>query len=394
MKNYFFILLFTGLLSAQPKSIEGIIFEHTTWSEAIIKAKKERKLVMLDAYASWCGPCKWMSKNIFPKKEVGDFYNKNFVNVKMDMEKGEGIKLAEKLGVTAYPTFYFIDATGKVVHQVCGGQEAEEFIDAGKNALNPEVRLSGLEDKFNTSPKDSKTAMTYFDAAEKGCVDVEPKVKKYTAGLDGDSFLTEDNFQLVERFISDFTHVSIQTVLKDYDKFTRTFGKERIDTKLKNIYGNALQYACRKKDEKSLQSIQLSYRAQKNAPNKWLDDYSDMLWADAKNDTTAYFNAAIKFCDSYLTNDWQQLNALAWTFYERTNNAKYLHKAGEWASKSIDLQKTYANLDTYAALLYKMGKLRDAKTFAEEAVVLGRETQEDVKETELLLDKINAQLKH
>ena len=47
-------------------------------------------MIFLDAYASWCGPCKMLQKNVFTKKAVGDFYNSKFINVKMDMEKGEG----------------------------------------------------------------------------------------------------------------------------------------------------------------------------------------------------------------------------------------------------------------------------------------------------------------
>jgi uncharacterized protein YyaL (SSP411 family) len=59
------------------------------------KAKKENKLIFVDAYASWCGPCKLMVKNIFPLKTVGDYYNSHFINAKIDMEKGEGIELAK-----------------------------------------------------------------------------------------------------------------------------------------------------------------------------------------------------------------------------------------------------------------------------------------------------------
>ena len=65
---------------------QGIDFHHGTWKEALAEAQKQDKLVFIDAYAKWCGPCKKMAKNVFTLSEVGDFYNENFINVKLDME--------------------------------------------------------------------------------------------------------------------------------------------------------------------------------------------------------------------------------------------------------------------------------------------------------------------
>ena len=72
------------IISAQ----ETIQFQELPFKEIIAKAKKEKKLVFIDAYASWCGPCKMMEKNIFPQKSVREYFNTNFINARFDMEKG------------------------------------------------------------------------------------------------------------------------------------------------------------------------------------------------------------------------------------------------------------------------------------------------------------------
>ena len=73
-----------------------------------LKRPKQRiKLVFMDAYATWCGPCKWMSANVFTDPKVADYFNANFVNIKMDMEKGEGPELARQFNLRAYPTLVF-----------------------------------------------------------------------------------------------------------------------------------------------------------------------------------------------------------------------------------------------------------------------------------------------
>ncbi len=113
----------------------GIIFFHGTLVEAKAKANKENKLLFIDCFTTWCGPCKSMSKKIFTQKEVGDYYNKNFICLKMDMELAEGMSVQEKYGVEAYPTYLFIDSKGNIKHRDLGYIDAKKFIEVGKSAL-------------------------------------------------------------------------------------------------------------------------------------------------------------------------------------------------------------------------------------------------------------------
>ena len=71
---------------------QGIQFREGSWKEILEIAKKENKLVFVDNYTSWCGPCKKMVSEVFPLKEVGDFYNANFICYKLDCEKGDGVE--------------------------------------------------------------------------------------------------------------------------------------------------------------------------------------------------------------------------------------------------------------------------------------------------------------
>lgn len=112
-----------------------IVFEKGNWQAALDKAKKENKLIFLDAYTSWCRPCIQMAKDVFTLDKVADFYNGNFVNVTMDMEKGDGPAVNKKYQITAYPAFVFIDGDGNLVHRDGGFQEAKEFINVGKAAV-------------------------------------------------------------------------------------------------------------------------------------------------------------------------------------------------------------------------------------------------------------------
>lgn len=121
---------FTTTFSSQA---QGITFESSNWQTILNKARAEKKLVFLDAYTSWCGPCKAMQARVFPDKKLGDLFNTQFVNAKIDMEAGEGPKLAAKYPIQGYPTLLFIDpVSGRVVESVLGYRSVEQLLKLGE----------------------------------------------------------------------------------------------------------------------------------------------------------------------------------------------------------------------------------------------------------------------
>ncbi|KOY85229.1 hypothetical protein AD998_02835 [bacterium 336/3] len=125
MKSLFIscLLFFCVQVSnAQVRFFQG------TWSEALTEAQKQNKILVVDFYTTWCAPCKLMTKTTFADTNVGDFANAYFIPYKVDCEKGEGIKLAEKYEIDSYPSIYFIDKTGNVVRKEIGYKSAMEFL--------------------------------------------------------------------------------------------------------------------------------------------------------------------------------------------------------------------------------------------------------------------------
>lgn len=99
---------------------DGIEFFHGSFAEAQNVAEENEKLIFMDGYATWCGPCKWMARKSFTDPEVGAVFNKAFVNLKMDMEKGEGPRLARIYRVRAYPTIFILNTDGEVLEKMEG----------------------------------------------------------------------------------------------------------------------------------------------------------------------------------------------------------------------------------------------------------------------------------
>jgi thioredoxin-related protein len=147
---------------------EGIHFEQKLkWSEILAKAKTAHKYIFVDCYATWCGPCKQMEQAVYPQKEVGEVYNKDFICVKMQMDKTAAddsltksrYKTAEMFErnytVNAYPTFLFFDPDGKPVHKVSGAMDSKAFIQLAENAQNPDKQYYAILNHFQPGKLDT-----------------------------------------------------------------------------------------------------------------------------------------------------------------------------------------------------------------------------------------------
>ena len=150
MRLFFLFCLFCWT----AESSMAIDFENISYKEALKQSKKEFKLIFVDAYASWCGPCKRMAKDVFPDQRVSDFFNKHFINLKIDMEKGEGPALARSFQITSYPTFLFINQEGEIIHTAKGGRSIEQFIELAKEALSKNDVSEEIKLKYEQGNRD------------------------------------------------------------------------------------------------------------------------------------------------------------------------------------------------------------------------------------------------
>jgi thiol:disulfide interchange protein len=135
------ILCYTHLLGQKIgtqkwSNKEGIIFASKTWEEVPAEAQKMGKFIFVDAYASWCAPCKQLKSTTFKNKSVASFFNTHFVNVSIDMEQGEGPELADRWLVNAYPTLIIFNPQGKMVLRQEGYMTARDLLVFGRQALS------------------------------------------------------------------------------------------------------------------------------------------------------------------------------------------------------------------------------------------------------------------
>ena len=122
----FFLL--SSFLPLPSPSDTGIKFQNITFNQALAQAKKENKLIFMNVYAVWCAPCTNLKKTTFESDKVGNTFNKNFINISVDAEKGEGIALSKKYEVTAHPLMLVIDSDGKVQKRILGYVKEDQLL--------------------------------------------------------------------------------------------------------------------------------------------------------------------------------------------------------------------------------------------------------------------------
>lgn len=199
------IVLIGVILSTSVFAQTGTRFmDNEPWTQVVKKAKKEKKLIFVDCYTSWCGPCKQLATQIFPLKEVGDYMNAKFVCVKYDMEKEAGLAFGKKYPkeVKAYPTMLIIDTEGKLIHKVVGSQPAEELLNAIEEGLKGNT-IYVLEEKYRQGNRDAAFIKKYLAALNS----VSDKQKyaevayEYAATFPIDSLLNVDLWKIMERLV-------------------------------------------------------------------------------------------------------------------------------------------------------------------------------------------------
>ncbi|MDG4654059.1 thioredoxin family protein [Chryseobacterium arthrosphaerae] len=377
--------LFIGVLAWA----QGIKFEDGNFASILAKAKKEKKLIFVDAYASWCGPCKLMVKNIFPLQSVGDYYNAHFINAKIDMEKGEGIDLAKKYNVKAFPTYLFIDGNGEAVHRTLGYVEEKDFIQFAKDAEDPNRRLTSLKQQFEKGEKAPEflknlAVLTIYN-------DPEFAGKVLNRYFGQKAALDQEDVQLLLSGVQTTEsplYKIFQDKKEDIQKFLPADRYEKFD---KNIKLNTVAKKAYNADTKTWNDSYFMAETQKFLSKEEADKILKRMKANRalKNkDIPAYEKLIMELYQDYSAASSEELNSLAWNFFENVSNKASLEKAIVWAQESVKKDQNYANTDTLANLYNKIGDKKNAKMWAEKSIEIAKSKGEDFSDTEKLLKSL------
>ena len=386
MKQLFFILIFSSLTILLAAEETGIRFEHdATWQQILEKAKKEKKFILLDAYASWCGPCKWMAKEIFPRPEVGKAINPYYVSAKIDMEKGEGIELSKKFEVRNFPTYLFFDPNGNLVHRSLGSMAAKDFIQVCSDALDSTKQYVTLRNKYLQGQRDSAflKQFSYIAAGAQDSLSAASMLKYFQAN---NNQLNSNTIQFIFALTASINDTGFNMILNNKEAFYKEIGKDKVDELLEELVWNEAKKAGKKGTDKD---------AFRKVIQHFLPEKTDQLCAEYElsllkrmGNWKEYAEKADKFASLYCQNDYQRLNSIAYNLFENYTSKSILEKGLKMALRSVELKSTFENNDTVAHLYYKLNQKANAKSYAQKAYDLAVAAGEESFELEAFLKSL------
>ena len=109
-----------GLSQVHGQSMNFFKMQEIGFEEVLKKAKAENKMVFMDVYAVWCGPCKIMDKTTFSDSLVAKKFNAEFIAYKVNAEDVPGRAIVQKYMVNAFPTYLFFSPDGELINRLEG----------------------------------------------------------------------------------------------------------------------------------------------------------------------------------------------------------------------------------------------------------------------------------
>lgn len=250
------VILFLGLLgtvSAQITFFDG------TLEDAMVKAKKEKKNLFVDFYADWCEPCKLMEKEIFALPEVGEYFNKNFVCCKLNVESPENKELVQKYKVNALPTMLFLNVKGVVLQTINGVREPAGFLHEARVVMGEALSFEQLYEKVRKEKKNLDLRQELLLQApafisiqegynrEKWITRIESVFDSYIADKTLDKMVNPEDFALLVMFHQqkDKNDPIFDALVRNYQGYVEQVGKVDVDKYIINLYNGYIISLCR-----------------------------------------------------------------------------------------------------------------------------------------------------
>ena len=328
------------LIVAAHEPAKGVKFFNGTWSQVLRKAKEENKTIFVDFYAEWCGPCKWMTKEVFTDSVVGDYFNRKIVAFKVDAEKEEP-ELVKQLSLQAYPTLALFDANGNVLARTEGAMEGTDLIKFVES-------VSAFEQSYKAYKADStnpEKLMVYIEALRfKDAKQIGPVVNQYLDNLDPSQLKAQGSWNLVVNYVEDYNSKVLTFISQNsawYKAHCANF-ESGYRWFLNAIMNNAVE----SQDETLLAKFKEHYLAMRRSTGTmgkgepYFNEAIDILYFKQVGDTITYSNKLISFVEHYYSQDWKFISANALEILETSPSDKGIKaKCLAMATKALALNK-------------------------------------------------------
>jgi thiol-disulfide isomerase/thioredoxin len=371
----------------------GVQFEQTlSWTEIQAKAKAENKYIFLHCYTSYCGPSRYMSTIIYPTKEAGKFMSDKFISIKLQLDTTDkdnaqvkswyknSHEIAETYNVRASPTYMIFDPEGKPVHRFTGQvQTTSEFIEKTKDAFDPTRQYFAMLTEYKNGRKDSaflhKMAIAVIAAYD--TTNIKAIVNDFLNTQT--NLYTRENLGLLEYVTTTSHDRGFRALLKDPGKVNEILGKGVAE---RRTYGIIISEEVLQKyndGEPDWNAVTATIKQKYPSQANEVIAKSKFIYYANRQDWNQFQYAMIDYMKKYEAKvSPGELNDYAWAIFQNCNDMNCVAEALKWSEHSFNDNNQPAFMDTYANILYKLGRKQEAITWETKAMELSPEADRKI----------------
>jgi thiol-disulfide isomerase/thioredoxin len=150
-------------LCAVTSSLAAAPFSDLSFEAASKQAAQTGKIVLVDFYTTWCGPCKMLDKTTWTDAAVIQLLEQKTVALRMDAEKEAA--LSKRYKIEAYPSVLLLKPDGTEIDRLVGYKEPKVFMEDFNAALGGKDSISRAQDKLTAAGTNDPSARLQFGLA-------------------------------------------------------------------------------------------------------------------------------------------------------------------------------------------------------------------------------------
>lgn len=446
MKKFYLLLicLTVSLLASTQTFAQGIIFRQDDWQNVLMQAKAQKKLIFVDIYTVWCGPCKEMDKKTFTDFSVGDKFNARFINYKVDAEKGFGITLAKRYNVTSYPTCLFVDPSENLIYKQEGLLRAPDLVKEADMVLNNQANakpLYTLDKLYENGRRDTEFLNEYISVRSLfSGIDNRDLVEDYVKSLSPIQYSADKTLRVIVNNDFKIDGKAFDLLLKFREKAESLFegGIEKVNRAFSQSINEVFDVALKTKNQALFdKALAANLKALPNTADR-VNDKNKLAFYLAMKDVNKFSDAAEQYLEQYVMfvqiesirkqDLWEyekimqnyklgirdsvgagaalyqnlkvnakntmarltaaELNEVVKAFYDQVEDKAKLKKATEWAKRSLELVETPDAYHSYAQLMLKLGDKQMAMDIEQKAYDIAIREKLDTQKFTAALEKM------
>lgn len=390
MKSLKLLLLVLSLSSFER--VHGqLTIVNQDYAKALNIAQKENKLLFIDFYTTWCGPCKVLDKTIFRNDSLGEILGKNVVLLQYDAEKDTVFHLTKKYHIFIYPSAVILNKDGYVVDRNYGfpGNDFStlcksvlDFTNKSVERNNQNIIIKGYSNKIDLSAY-PKFYVDYVGNA---------KARKPSREIIK-SYFSENHDIFSEEYFSTLIYFSVSDkadiIVKNKKKYIDLYGelettallfmiaRDKFDNAIsensQQKFDEAVSFYIESVDDKESETTLQNFKIEfLKSQNKWTEVLTILEDRKSKGELSD-----------------EAINNYSWEAYKKCDDQQVIGRYIQWMKELTNRKPQYTYLDTYAFLTYKSGNKALTKEIVNLAIEAAKKEKKSVKDLEELLKRVS-----